>query len=567
MDLIELKKSISNGEDGQNQFKEDFMNIDSIASEMVAFSNSRGGRIFIGVSNLGELVGLSKADVNRLNQLISNAASQHVRGPIVVQSENIYVGSNRVVIVLSIQEGIDKPYFDHQGVIWLKSGADKRRVNSKEELRRLFQEVDLIHADEVPTSASPKVLNEKLLGDFLEKFYREKLPKSQLKRLQLLEHMSLATKGCLNLAGLLLFSEKPQLFKPQFIIKAVCFPGNTIANRYLDSEDFEGPLPIIFQGALAFIMRNLRKVQGNKGVNSLGEPEIPQGVFEELLVNALIHRDYFISAPVRLFVFDDRVEIISPGNLPNHLTIEKIQAGNSVQRNPILASFIAKGLLPYRGLGTGIRRALEHWPKIRFSDDREGCLFTSVVERIKVVTRLNGPINGLINGPIKMSLSKVHEYLLTMIQNDPKIAYEGLAEKLNKSRNFVKRNIQQLKALGLLRRLGSNKKGHWEIVKSSEQTSINDSIKEPINGSVNGPIKLPLSKAHEHLLTMIQNDPTIAYESLAEKLNKSRNFVKRNIRQLKELGLLRRLGSNKKGHWEIVLETTSVEKESTSEKQ
>ena len=79
--------------------------------------------------------------------------------------------------------------------------------------------------------------------------------------------------------------------------------------------------------------------------------EISSIVFEELLVNALVHRDYRVSAPVRIFVFDNRIEIISPGHLPNNLTVEKIRAGNSNIRNPILVSFVAKGLLPYKGLG------------------------------------------------------------------------------------------------------------------------------------------------------------------------------------------------------------------------
>ena len=98
-------------------------------------------------------------------------------------------------------------------------------------------------------------------------------------------------------------------------------------------------------------------------------------------MNALIHRDYFVSAPIRLFVFPDRIEVISPGHLPNNLTIEKIKAGNSNIRNPTLASFVAKGLLPYRGLGSGIKRALEEWPEIDFIEDREGCLFTVKVHR------------------------------------------------------------------------------------------------------------------------------------------------------------------------------------------
>lgn len=381
MDLVELKSLIAKGEDSKRQFKEDVRNIDSLAGEIVAFSNSRGGIIFIGVSNKGALTGLSSDDIDRINQLISNAANQHVRSPVTVQTENIAISADRVVIALSIPEGIDKPYFDHHGVIWFKSGADKRRVNSKEELRRLFQDVDLLHADEVPTRAGVDILNIKLFSDFFQKVYRESLPESYLERTQLLENMNLVNGNRLNLAGLLLFGNKPQVYKPEFMVKAVYFAGIKITDSYVDSEDFEGPLSEIFQNSLAFIMRNLRKVQRHKGVNTVGEPEIPESVFEELLVNALIHRDYFITAPIRLFIFEDRIEIINPGYLPNHLTVEKIVAGNSVQRNPILASFAAKGLLPYRGLGTGVRRALQDWSKIKFIDNRDDCTFTSITFR------------------------------------------------------------------------------------------------------------------------------------------------------------------------------------------
>ena len=103
--------------------------------------------------------------------------------------------------------------------------------------------------------------------------------------------MNLATDdGLLNLAGVLLFAEQPEWIKPQFIVKAIRYPGNAIhASEYLDSEDFAGPLPQQFAGALAFVMRNLRKVQAGQGVNALGTPEIPASVFEELLVDALSH--------------------------------------------------------------------------------------------------------------------------------------------------------------------------------------------------------------------------------------------------------------------------------------
>ena len=195
--------------------------------------------------------------------------------------------------------------------------------------------------------------------------------------------MNLATDdGKLNLAGVLLFAERPEWIKPQFIVKAIRCPGNDIhISDYLDTEDFTGSLSRIFDDSMAFVMRNLHKVQAGRGVNAPGAPEIPESVFEELLVNALVHRDYLISVPIWLFIFDNRIEIISPGHLPNNLTVEKIRAGNSNIRNPILISYIAKGLLPYKSLGSGIKRALEEWPQIEFTDDREGCLFTVMVRR------------------------------------------------------------------------------------------------------------------------------------------------------------------------------------------
>lgn len=125
---------------------------------------------------------------------------------------------------------------------------------------------------------------------------------------------------------------------------------------------------------------NIRYLQNDQGFNSIGEPEIPKIVFEKLIANALIHRDYFVSAPIRLLIFSDRVEIISPGHLPNNLTIENIKMGNSNIRNPILASFASK-LLPYRGLGSGILRAYKAYPDIGLIDDRQNNLFKAVIKR------------------------------------------------------------------------------------------------------------------------------------------------------------------------------------------
>lgn len=243
-----LQAHILRGEDSTRQFKADIRNAESLASEMAAFANSDGGTIFIGVSDDSSLDGLAQTDVARINQLISNAASQLVRSPLTVTTENVLLDSGRVVILLRVPKGIDKPYFDKNGVIWLKVGADKRRVNSKEELRRLFQISEQFHADELPAKAGIDKLDKLRFRDFLREVYKRDWPDDESERLRLLRNMNLATDdGRLNLACVLMFSEQPEWIVPQFVIKAIRYPGDTIhVSDYLDTEDFSGPLRKMF---------------------------------------------------------------------------------------------------------------------------------------------------------------------------------------------------------------------------------------------------------------------------------------------------------------------------------
>ncbi len=475
----ELTRMARLGEDSGHQFKADVRSADSLASELVAFSNSSGGVILIGVADDGTVAGLPPEDVSRVNQLIGNAATQNMRSPISPVTENVRVAENRVVIVVRVAVGIDKPYFDRHGVIWVKVGSDKRRIQSKEELRRLFQSVDLVHADEVPTQAGLDAVDSLRLRDFVRENYNEELPDSDEDRLRLLNGMNLATGDRLNLAGLLLFGEKPQRMKPAFMLKAVQYPGTEISSReYLDSEDLEGPLSAMFEGAMSFLRRTLPKRAKGGGVNAPARWPVPEIVFEELLVNALIHRDYFVEAPIRVFVFDDRVEIVSPGSLPNHLTVEKIRAGNSVIRNPILASFVAKGLLPYRGLGTGIRRALAEWDAIELRDDPEACSFTATVglesgagdpesdprkpsnEPRKADSE---PTNALF-APDGEPITGTDERVVRQLLERADMPYDELAEALAVGRSTIMRSIRRLKARKVLHWKGAKKKGRWEVL-------------------------------------------------------------------------------------------------------
>jgi ATP-dependent DNA helicase RecG len=250
-------------------------------------------------------------------------------------------------------------------------------------LQRLFQSSGLIHADEaiIPGTAVNDI-NVEAFSRFFVKEFEESVEEQEIPLIKILENMNLAKKEELNLAALLLFGKHNKFKLPAFLVKCICYLGNSIdENCYIDSQDNTGAIADIFRETIAFLNRNIRRIQGGQGVNSIGIREIPEIVFEELVTNALMHRDYFVSAPIRIFIFSDRIEIISPGHLPNNLTLENIKSGNSNIRNPVLASFATR-LLPYRGLGNGVRRALKAYPDIDFIDDRDGNLFQCTIRRI-----------------------------------------------------------------------------------------------------------------------------------------------------------------------------------------
>ncbi|MCX5891068.1 MAG: putative DNA binding domain-containing protein [Deltaproteobacteria bacterium] len=381
METTDLLEIISRGEDGKHQFKANITNEISLAQELVAFSNSGGGEIFIGVSDDGSIADLIRDDIGRLNKLISNAASQHVRPPINPTTENFSLPDG-LVMVVTVTDGVSKPYMDKDGVIWVKSGSDKRKATSREEIQRMFQTAGLIHGDEIPVGGLTIAdLDTDYFKEFFEKNVGESIDAQAIPLTQLLETMNLMKDGILNVSGALLFAKNPSIRLPVFIVKAICYPGTEIhAEKYIDSQDITGKIADIFHKSISFVLGYIKRIQKDQGVNAPGEPEIPRSVLDELIPNALIHRDYFVSAPIRIFIFENRVEIISPGHLPNNLTVENIKRGNSNIRNPILASYATK-VLPYRGLGSGIIRALRAYPDIEFEDDHDGNKFTVTIRR------------------------------------------------------------------------------------------------------------------------------------------------------------------------------------------
>ncbi len=376
MEEFELRNQILLGEDSTRQFKREPSADAKMAGEIVAFANSGGGRIFVGVEKDGTITGLRGEEAEKVGEDMAKVAWDSVRPPFSILSKSIPTGDG-IVVVIEIPDGASKPYCDNKGVYWVKNGPDKRRVQSPEELARLFQSGEKLYAESQVVAASTL---EDFDHDRFERFYETKYsetPPSRSKEgeayQRTLENLELVDSGRVTVAGLLLFGNRKRLpvLLPEMKIDAEWFKGTERAStEWHDRRKIEGTLTEQFDEGMGFFKRWNSRIQGEESFNQAGSLEVPETVFEELLVNALIHRDYFIKDSIKLFIFDDRIEIRSPGKLPNSLTVDQIRRGVRRSRNVLLASF-APDLLNFRGIGSGIVRALKIWPAISWVNDTE----------------------------------------------------------------------------------------------------------------------------------------------------------------------------------------------------
>ncbi|MBE7411782.1 MAG: putative DNA binding domain-containing protein [Leptospiraceae bacterium] len=379
----EIAETILKGEDSFNQFKEVILDSKKLAEEMVAFSNAEGGNIFIGVADNGEVKGLSDSQIHSFNQLISNTANENVKPPIYPITQVVEFESKRIIII-TIRKGINKPYQTGTGLFYTKSGSDKKKI-SQEELRRLFAESKNLYADEeILLKTDISDLNLQLFYQFLEKKDSQVFTELKSGRLTIetiLKNLDLIDDGHLTLAGNLLFGLQPQKFSKSFYIDCVYFDGNDVSvNRFITKERIEGSFSDLFKQSIHFLKSTLKRFQDSENFNTIGRLEIPEETLSELIINAMVHRDYYINSSVKIFLFLDRLEIRSPGKLPNSLTIEKMKSGISIHRNPILNS-LSQYILPYSGLGSGIKRALSYFPHIEFINDVSKEEFTCILKR------------------------------------------------------------------------------------------------------------------------------------------------------------------------------------------
>ena len=405
--MDDILKQIKAGEVSGVQFKERILDKYDIACELVAFSNSHGGKLVVGIKDkTGENNALSYSEVQETTNLLSDIASENVVPSILIKIDTVEVEDGNLVVA-TVKEGLNKPYHDNKGIVWVKNGADKRKVFDNAELAEMMTDCGSFAPDEAGVrDATVNDLDATTIKQFLGNRFERVLEKKGLtgdafneasldmicsaiakghdceKILRNLRFIR--PDGTLNVAAMLLFGKYTQRWMPMMTAKCICFAGNSVGSKVfrdkVNDADMEGNLLHQYDTIMDFFTRNLHNVQVGDEFNSMGKLEIPYTSLVEFTVNSLIHRSLNMKAPVRIFIFDNRVEIHSPGALPNGLTIDDIKAGTSMPRNMFLFNN-AIYLLPYTGVGSGITRALDEDVNVTFMNNDKTQEFVITVWR------------------------------------------------------------------------------------------------------------------------------------------------------------------------------------------
>lgn len=428
----------------------------------------------------GEIVGLNYTQVQTIGSLVASAADVGVHPSVFPEIDSKPV-DGKTVMVITIGRGIATPYTNNRGEVYVKQGPDKRRVTDANEMLRLFAQSGNYQPDRQPVRGSSiKDLDRYALDEFFEKTFGNTTDNLSVPIEKALRNINiLDDNGEATLGGLMFFGKKPQRQCPAFNIKAVWFYGTSIGEtEYRSSVDIDGPVSRMFDEGMRFIASCLHHVQAGQNFNSIGKLEIPEVALSEILQNALVHRSWLKPAPIRILIFADRVEIISPGALHPTLTVEDIKMGNAFQRNQLMATLCAK-TMDYRGLGSGIIRALKADANIEFHNEASGDQFRVILWRVTNKSNLEiedseeigKDTTDKIGVAAKVSLKsdlksgpKSNLKIIEAIQINPTITIPELEQITGLSRSGVKKILRKLQEAGKVRRVGPDKGGHWEVL-------------------------------------------------------------------------------------------------------
>lgn len=420
------------------EFKSELPHFLKLIKTCVAFANGIGGKIVIGVEDhTQEIIGISDEIRNRIYDEFPNSLYDATTPSLLVE---IYERSfnDKSVIIIDVPSSIKKPvYVTAQGLpdgIYLRAGSNTRKSN-QEHLEELIRENKRIHFDEETIHESVDILSPSLT---LEVF--NPMSMRQLESEKIINAVGVSTKKYHpTVTGILAFCERPDHYISEAMVICTRFHGNEGRN-IIQTEEIHGNLEkqveTSFQLVKSWLMRDYRL----SGAKLQAKTIVPEEAFREAIINALIHRKYSIPGAVKIALYDNRLEIFSPGAFPGLVDIESLGDGTTYLRNPNLAR-IARRLKLVEKLGSGIRLMIESCKKHKIKRPE----FIEGADSVKVIFYFSLSDESNIDDS---------EKLLALFARQSEMTIKEVAEYLDVSRNTATRKLNVLIKMGKISRTG-----------------------------------------------------------------------------------------------------------------
>lgn len=356
MNRTELMEIIRNGENSGVEFKRDDVQPVDLAKEIVAFLNFQGGIILLGIDDDGMIRGTTRQN---LEEWVMNICRDKVKPEVIPYYEKVEI-EGKVIAVCTFSQGlyVHHRWHNQHRYYYIRVGSTSREA-SPEELQRLFQQRGQIRFDLKSVSgATFDDLDMLRLKNYFRNIRGQDILPDDVEAWQQLlfntEIMVVDQDRIIpSVGGILLFGKNPNHYLPQAGISAVAYKGQEKDYNTTERGIIRGPVVARFNEAgeivdTGLVERAIEFVRRNTGTSAylvegrrIDKPDYPEEVIRETIVNAIAHRDYTISGTdIELSIYSDRLEVISPGRLPNTVTVERMKAGCRATRNELIKEIL-----------------------------------------------------------------------------------------------------------------------------------------------------------------------------------------------------------------------------------
>ena len=448
-----IKSLIASGEGYNVEFKVSIPSkIKDVTEEICAFANAAGGTLLLGVDDNNIVQGVVFNNAKR--SALQNSINE-ISPALHCEIYTVTVDSKDVVVI-EVPSGENKPYV-LSGAIYVRQGPNSQKLTTVEEMRDFFQQADKIYFDEAPCKAID--INQDIPDGNINQFRELVGLGTTVSNDQVFNNLKLITKeGFLKNGAALFFAENPEQFFEKAVIRCIAFGG--VDKRFIeDDKVMTGSLYNQYLQAMSWLKKKLNVRYDIEGAGSKPRKEIweiPETVFKEAIINALAHRDYYDKgARITIEVFNDRVEISNPGGLISG--IPKNEFGKrSLSRNPLIFGLFER-IRMVEQVGSGIGRMRDLMIEADLTEpefNTEG-MFTVTVRRPFDFNKwVDKWVDNLTNNRVNI-IKAIHE--------NSKVSKRELEDKVGLSATAIDNNLDALKDLGLIERVGSAKGGHWQI--------------------------------------------------------------------------------------------------------